>query len=235
MCGRFKLEAKPGRIAEEFDLAEEPEVTPRYNIAPTQPVLAVVQDRKEPVRHAREMRWGLVPSWATDLSIGNSLINARAESILEKPAFKEAFRKRRCLIPADGFYEWKRAGSTKQPYHFGRADGDVFAFAGVWDRWQSPEGKWIESCSILTTDANALLNEVHDRMPVIVPREQYALWLDPDVEESPDLKEVMRPFDSRQMKGYPVSKTVNSPNNETSACAEEIQPDSDEPQQSLFS
>jgi putative SOS response-associated peptidase YedK len=235
MCGRFKLEAKPGRIVEAFELSEAPELTPRYNIAPTQPVLAVVQDRKEPVRRARNMRWGLVPSWATDLSIGNSLINARSESILEKPAFKEAFRKRRCLIPADGFYEWKRIGIAKQPYHFGRADGDVFAFAGVWDRWKSPEGKWIESCSILTTDSNALVRDVHDRMPVIVSPEQYALWLDPAVEDSPDLKQILQPFDARRMKGYPVSKTVNSPNNESPECAAAITPENDEPQQSLFS
>jgi putative SOS response-associated peptidase YedK len=235
MCGRFKLEAKSGRLAEEFDLDAEPELIPRYNIAPTQPVLTVVQDRKEPVRHARNMRWGLVPSWAADLSIGNSLINARSENILEKPAFKEAFRKRRCLIPADGFYEWKRAGAAKQPYHFGRADGGVLAFAGVWDRWKSPQGIWIESCSILTTDANALLKDVHDRMPVIVPPEQYAVWLDPAVEDSPDLKQILQPFDARQMKGYPVSKTVNSPNNESPECAAEITPGSDVPQRGLFS
>jgi putative SOS response-associated peptidase YedK len=234
MCGRFKLEAKPGRLADHFDLDDVPEFPPRYNIAPTQPVLAVVQDRKEPKRRLREIRWGLVPSWATDLSIGNSLINARAESILEKPAFKESFRKRRCLIPADGFYEWKRKGGAKQPYNFGKKDDGLFAFAGVWDRWKSPEGKWIESCSILTTDANTLLREVHDRMPVIVAPEQYDLWLDPGVEDSPDLKQIMQPYDAREMRGYPVSKTVNDPKNETPECAAESQPEA-EPQQNLFS
>lgn len=208
-------------VEEYFESAsEEEDWSPRYNIAPTQPVATVRQTGSG--RILSMMRWGLVPSWATDIKIGNQLINGRSETLLEKPAFREAFRSRRCLIPADGFYEWKKAGKQRYPFHFGMKDNSLFAFAGVWDRWKSPGGAMLQSCSILTTAPNELLEDVHDRMPVILPRCHYEAWLIAPAAEAERLAELLVPFDAGLMSRYPVGPLVNKPENETPECALEV-------------
>ena len=206
MCGRFQLKPEQDWMAE-FGVAEPPDITPRYNIAPTQDVVAV---RKEAdgVRRARLLRWGLVPSFAEDPAVGNRMINARAETVARKAAFREPFRTRRCLVPADGFYEWRRVGRARDPYLLKMRDGHTFAFASVWDRWGSGGGR-IESCAILTTTANALVARVHDRMPVVLHRSDYELWLDPDARDF-DLHRILRPFPAEEMIAIPVSPRVNS-------------------------
>src|SRR5207248_972265 len=168
MCGRYRL-TRADRLAEKFEAGLAEELHPRYNIAPTQPVPVVRVSGSR--RVIASMRWGLIPNWAKDASM--SQINARSETLLEKPAFKESFERRRCLIPADGFYEWTRSGRSKQPFHFGMRDDALFAFAGIWDSWKSREGLVIQSCAILTTAPNELLSDVHDRMPVILSPENY--------------------------------------------------------------
>jgi putative SOS response-associated peptidase YedK len=173
------------------------------------------------------MRWGLIPFWAKDPAIGYKTINARSETASELPAFREALRKRRCLVPADGFYEWQKTGKTKQPYCFTLADDHLFAFAGLWERWRDPkdaEGKPIETCSILTTTANRLLEGIHDRMPVILRPEDYERWLDPGEERIESLKELLQPFDSTRMKRFPVSTRVNNVNNDDAECAAPVEP-----------
>jgi putative SOS response-associated peptidase YedK len=167
-------------------------------------------------------RWGLVPHWAKDIKIGYKMINARSETILEKPSFRTAFKKRRCLIPADGFYEWKKEGAdnkAKQPFHFGMKDDSLFAFAGIWEQWKSPEGTVLETCAILTTTPNELVADVHDRMPVILPPTQYELWLSAEPERVAQLQNLLVPFAADAMKRYPVSSMVNSPKNDLAACA----------------
>lgn len=167
MCGRFTLRVPAAELVEIFRLLRRPDVQPRYNIAPTQPV-AVVR-RIDRGRELSMLRWGLVPSWAKDPKIGARMINARAETVATKPAFRTALRRRRCLVPADGFYEWaKSAGGTKQPHYITRRDGRPFAFAGLWESWDGPDGSSIESCTIVTTEANDLVGRIHDRMPVIL-------------------------------------------------------------------
>ena len=169
------------------------------------------------------MRWGLVPSWAKDLSIGSRMINARAETVAEKPAFRQAFRERRCLIMADGFYEWRTTGRSKQPYHITHRDKAPFGFAGLWDRWQPPGGgQPIESCTIITTAANELVAEYHDRMPVILDLADYDLWLDPTVHEPQRLLPLLKPYPASKMVAYPVSSIVNSPTNESPDCVKPL-------------
>jgi putative SOS response-associated peptidase YedK len=179
MCGRYRLSHRKQLVEEYFDSSSDDDWMPRYNIAPTQPIPVIRQHPKEPRRELSMLRWGLIPSWAKDPSGAASMINARSETAATKPAFRDALKSRRCIIPADGFYEWKRSGSTKQPYCFEVDDGALFAFAGIWDRWKDPDGQWIRSCSILTTVPNPVTVAVHDRMPVILHRESYDLWLDP--------------------------------------------------------
>jgi putative SOS response-associated peptidase YedK len=162
---------------------------------------------------------GLIPYWAKDPSIGYKLINARSETVTSKPAFREAFESRCCLIPADGFYEWKRVGKAKQPFHFGLRDDSLFAFAGLWDRWRDPNGQVLESCSILATTPNALLADMHDRMPVILGPEHYDLWLDPGFRRADVLKKMLNPFDATLMRRYPVSTRVNFVRNDDPECA----------------
>ncbi|MBI5568361.1 MAG: SOS response-associated peptidase [Desulfomonile tiedjei] len=209
MCGRFVLMTLARSLASHFRLAEEPELSPRYNIAPTETIAIVRVASEEPRRLLVMVTWGLVPSWAKDRSMGPRLINARAESAAEKPAFRAAFKYRRCLVPADGFYEWKKIEGRKQPYLFGNADRKVFAFAGLWERWSGPEGEVVESATILTTDANELLMPIHDRMPVILAEADYDLWLDPTVKTAERLTPLLRPYPAAEMIGYPVSPRVN--------------------------
>jgi putative SOS response-associated peptidase YedK len=193
-------------------VAEVINAGPRYNIAPAQEVLAVHESPD-----GREMtlyKWGLVPSWAKDASIGAKLINARSETVTEKPSFREAFKRRRCVIPADGFYEWQRAGGRKQPFFFRMRDERPFGFAGLWERWEGEGGKVINSCAILTTEANEVLRPVHDRMPVILHPDDYELWLGAEARELGLVKEMLRPYPAGEMVGYPVGWGVNSPSNQ---------------------
>ena len=228
MCGRYRLITPEGEIQEHFNLDSEPDWSPRYNIAPTQPVLAIRQDAKHPRREASLVRWGLIPFWAKDRSIGYKTINAKSETAAEKPAFREAIKKRRCLVAADGFYEWKKLGpKEKQPFNIGMKDDSLFAFAGLWDRWRDPadssaDAPYLETLTILTTAANPLLAEVHDRMPVIVRPEDYELWLDPGMTDPARLADVLKPFDSRLMRMYPVSKRVNKVENDDAELIKEI-------------
>jgi putative SOS response-associated peptidase YedK len=226
MCGRYRLTSKERYIAEHFDL-EESEVhwTPRYNIAPTQEAAIVRQDRKQPKRKFSLMRWGLVPSWAKDISIGFKTINAMCETAAEKAAFREAMRKRRCLVPADGFYEWQKLSKKeKQPYNIGLADDSLFAFAGLWERWSDPACTALNSFTILTTDANSLVSGIHDRMPVIVKPEDYDLWLDPGMTDPAGVADLLKPFDARLMKKYPVGTRVGNADNDDPEIIKEIVP-----------
>ncbi len=180
MCGRYRLSRRAEILAGYFYAEYEGmDWEARYNIAPTQMVPVIRQDPHEPARRASLMRWGLVPHWAKDASVGYKMINARAETAAERPAFKESLQRRRCLIPADGFYQWVRTVKAKRPFHFGLEDDSQFAFAGLWDRWRGSDGTTLETCTILTTTPNQLLADVHDRMPVILPATSYDLWLDP--------------------------------------------------------
>lgn len=226
MCGRYRLTAKERYIAEHFDLNGDEDVqwAARYNIAPTRDVAIVRQDTRERRRHFSLMRWGLVPYWAKDASFGSRAINAMAETAAEKPAFRDPLRKQRCLIPADGFYEWKKLSSReKQPYNIGLKNDDLFAFAGLWDRWRSPSG-WLETCTILTTSANSLTRNVHDRMPVILQPQDYDLWLDPGITAPARLQHLLRPLDAALMRKYPVSLKVGNPQFDSPECAAEVPP-----------
>jgi putative SOS response-associated peptidase YedK len=223
MCGRYRLSAKERYLRDHFGLDEDPPWTPRYNIAPTQQVPIVRQDAKEPKRTFSLVRWGLIPYWAKDASIGFKTINAMSETAAEKPAFRDAMKRRRCLIPADSFYEWQRIGpKEKQPYNFGMIDDSIFSFAGLWERWRDPAGEFIETCSILTTQPNALVAYVHDRMPAILRPEDYDLWLDRDMKDATLAADCLKPFDPRLMKKYPVSARVNRPENDNQECAREV-------------
>jgi putative SOS response-associated peptidase YedK len=224
MCGRYRLSKRKQLVEEHFDAAGEEDWEPRYNIAPTQPVAVIRQHPKEPVRKLSLVRWGLIPSWAKDASGAAKMINARSETAATQPAFRDAFQLRRCLIPADGFYEWQRQGSAKQPFCFEVNNGELFAFAGLWDRWKDSAGTWMKSCSILTTTPNVVTATVHDRMPVILDRDNYDLWLDPGMKDAKVVAELLKPFDARLMRSYPVSSRVNSVANDDAACSTPIQP-----------
>jgi putative SOS response-associated peptidase YedK len=198
--------------------SKEPDWNPRYNIAPTQPVPVIRQNPKEPRRELSLLRWGLIPSWAKDAS-GVPLINARSETAATAPAFRDALRNRRCLIPADGFYEWQRSGKVKQPYCFEVNNGELFAFAGLWDRWKNANGQWLKSCSILTTTPNAVTAAVHDRMPVILDRNDYDLWLDPGIKDAMAVSELLKPYDARRMYCFPISPRINHVANDDEQCS----------------
>lgn len=216
MCGRYRL-TRADKVASYFEAEAAEDLLPRYNIAPSQQIAAIRQVADGRVISA--LRWGLVPFWAKDISIGYKMINSRSESVLQKPAFRDCFQQRRCLIPADGFYEWKKAGKQKQPFHFGMKDGSLFGLAGIWDRWKSPQGTWIESCSILTTTANPMVRDVHDRMPVILHRNHYDTWLTAPAAEAARLGELLIPFEAELMTRYAVSTLVNRPQNDGADCA----------------
>jgi putative SOS response-associated peptidase YedK len=218
MCGRFTLSQTAEAIASTFELSQIPEIAPRYNIAPTQPVATILLagDR----RQFQMLRWGLIPSWAKDPAIGAKTINARAETVAEKPAFRSAFRRRRCLVIADGFYEWQLQKGKKQPFYFCLQDRQPFAFAGLWETWEAPDGDKIDSCTLLTTEANSLLRSVHDRMPVILKPEDYNLWLDPQIQKPEQLQPLLRSYSSEAMTAYPVSTKVNKPTNDSPECIE---------------
>src|SRR5215218_516689 len=221
MCGRFAQRSPARKVAKQFEVEEVPPLTERYNVAPAQMILGIRGE--DGAREAMFFKWGLVPCWAKDPSIGNKLINARSETVEEKPSFREAFRQRRCIIPADGFYEWKREDGRKQPFFFKLKDERPFGFAGLWDRWEGEGEQIINSCTILTTEANGVLRPVHDRMPVILHPEDYASWLESGEQERALLKELLRPYPVNDMVGHPVSALVNSPSNSGPELMEEPQ------------
>jgi putative SOS response-associated peptidase YedK len=211
-------------IEEYFDPAAwEDDWNPRFNIAPTQPIPVIRQHPKEAVRQLSVMKWGLIPHWAKDGSIAMSTINAKSETAATKPAFRDPLKFRRCLIPADGFYEWKKTGTAKQPFCFEVNDGELFAFAGLWDGWKDASGNWIKTCSILTTTPNTLTATVHDRMPVILDPESYDLWLDPVMQNVAAISELLKPYDASQMQLYPVSSRVNHVTNDDEECSRRVE------------
>lgn len=216
MCGRFTLSQPNNAIASAFNIAQIPPLEPRYNIAPTQLIPSIVS-APGGEKQLQMLRWGLIPSWAKDAKIGAKLINARAETVSEKPSFKAAFKRRRCLIIADGFYEWQRQEKQKQPYYFRLQNAQLFAFAGLWEQWKSPDEDIINSCTILTTEANDLLRPIHDRMPVILESKDYGLWLDSEAQQ-PQLQQLLRPYQADLMTSYTVSTKVNNPKNNTPEC-----------------
>ena len=209
-------------VEEYFDAGSDDDWAPRYNVAPTQPVPVIRQHPKEPRRKLSLMRWGLIPSWAKTLS-GPPMINARSETAATMPAFRDPMKSRRCLVPADGFYEWQRKGTVKQPFCFEVTDGELFAFAGLWDRWKDPSGQWIKSCSILTTTPNAVTSAVHDRMPVILEPDSHDLWLDPGMQNVAAVSDLLKPYDARQMRCYPISTRINHVENDDEACSAPVE------------
>jgi len=219
MCGRFSLTANLTTVAQRFGVpiptAESAVWIPSYNIPPTKTVVVVGDDG---TRYLTEMRWGLIPSWAKDPSIGNRMINARAETVSTKPAFRAALRKRRCLVVADGFYEWQKEGRGKQPFYIALKSREPFGFAGLWETWTSPDGAEIKSCTIITTEANELLRQIHDRMPVILTGEAEAVWLDPTIQEPARLLPLLKPYPAQEMEAYPVSRLVNLPTYDAPEC-----------------
>jgi putative SOS response-associated peptidase YedK len=233
MCGRYSLSTPGEDLAAVFGLSEALEVEARFTIAPSQPAPIVREGRRG--RRASLCRWGLIPYWADDASVGNRMINARSETASEKPAYREAWRRRRCLVPADGFYEWKREGRHRQPWYFSHPTGEPLAFAGLWDRWAGGEAP-VESYTVLTTAANPEVAAVHDRMPVILPASAWARWLSTAEEGSESLLELLRPLPAGSLAAWPVSPYVNNPANEGSRCIEAVEatPDAREPQRSLF-
>lgn len=208
MCGRYASSRRPEDLVTYFEVEEPPEqvLPPRWNVAPTDPVYAVVQKK---TRQLRVFRWGLVPSWSKDAKGAARLINARRESVKDKPAFRKAYATRRCLVPADGFYEWKQEGASKQPYYL--STPDPLSMAGLYEHWKSPEGEWLSTCTILTTSAPDELGEIHDRTPLLVPREQWTLWLDPSV---PDPGDLLIPGTPGVLDAWPVSKDVGNVRND---------------------
>ncbi|MGC2198454.1 MAG: SOS response-associated peptidase [Terriglobales bacterium] len=234
MCGRYRLSRRKQIIEEYFGCDPwEDDWEPRYNIAPTQSVPVVRQNPKEPVRQLSLMKWGLIPHWAKDASGAASTINARSETAATKPAFRDALKSRRCLIPADGFYEWARKGASKEPFCFEVKDGELFAFAGLWDGWKDANGNWVKTCSVLTTRPNTVTSAVHDRMPVILDPDSYDLWLDPGMQDVVAISELLKPYDARLMRSYPVSTRVNSVGNDDEGCCRRIE--HVQTQNSLFS
>ncbi|MBI2977024.1 MAG: SOS response-associated peptidase [Chloroflexi bacterium] len=220
MCGRFTLTADPADLQAAFNLAEAPPaLAPRYNIAPTQPVAVVANNSGGKLEF---FRWGLIPSWATDPAIGNRLINARAETLAEKPSFRSALKKRRCLILADGFYEWKKAGKSKTPMHIQLKDGAPFAFAGLWEVWRAPDESLIKSCAIITTAPNTFMEKIHDRMPVILPPAAYDTWLSPGDLPAETALPLLKAFAASKMKAAQVSTLVNSPAFDSPECVKPV-------------
>ncbi|PLR98802.1 SOS response-associated peptidase [Bacillus sp. T33-2] len=211
MCGRFSLYETVDSLQVEFGFDFDGELEPRYNIAPGQNILAVLGGDAR--RRGMMLRWGLIPFWATDENIGYRLINARAETLDEKASFKKPLKSSRCLIPADGFYEWKKEESSKRPFRFAMKNEKPFAFAGLWETWNK-NGNTIHSCTIITTTANDVTRKVHERMPVILPAEEQEIWLDHSIQDADYLKSLLKPYDAEEMKCFEVSPRINSARNE---------------------
>ena len=222
MCGRYTLKAISEILADQFDFTELPEAKPRYNIAPSQLVACVRSIPRSQSREVVMLRWGLIPSWAKDLAIGMKLINARAETVDERPSFRKSFRQRRCLVLADGFYEWRKEKRAKQPYYIRMKDERPFAFAGLWECWTNPEGKVVESCALMTTEPNELMTPIHNRMPVIIDPDCYGEWLNPMQQEVTKLNALLGPYPAEDMIAYPVSQLVNNASFDDPRCIEPL-------------
>ena len=222
MCGRFSQTATPDMIAEQFEINEPPLFKPRYNIAPSQQVATIRLNPEAAKRECVMLRWGLIPSWAKDSKIGNQCINAKAETVAEKPSFRSAFNKRRCLVIADGFYEWQLQGKQKQPMWIGLKSKRPFAFAGLWEHWKPAEGEPLETCTIITTQPNVLMQSIHNRMPVILAPQNYETWLDPAFQHVDTLNALLRPFPTEHMTAFPVSTLVNNPRHDAPQCLEPV-------------
>ncbi len=217
MCGRYTLKTPVNTLAEQFQIDELPSsLTASYNIAPTQRVATVLTENGK--RKLEMLHWGLIPSWAKDPEVGNKMINARAETVAEKPSYRKAFKERRCLVLADGFYEWQKTENGKRPFYIRMEDGSPFAFAGLWESWHN--GGEIRSCTIITTAPNELAAPIHNRMPVILHPEDYEMWLDPDFDEREPLTSLLKPYPADAMEAYPVSHKVNKPSNNEPGCIE---------------
>jgi putative SOS response-associated peptidase YedK len=232
MCGRFTLRTPLNRLVERFLFELHDQVLePRFNIAPSQPVAVVRQASPDVPRQLGWLKWGLVPSWAKEASVGYKLINARSETVAEKPSFRSAFQHRRCLVIADGYFEWRRvpAAKQKQPFYIHLRDDRPFAFAGLWERWKAADGSPLETCTIVTTDANQLTRSIHPRMPVILNPDHYQRWLTTPPSESRELLECLQAYPSEQMDLFPVSTLVNSPKNESPNCIEPDEDSEDDP------
>jgi len=223
MCGRYRLSRRAEIFGKHFDVDDiDIDWDARYNIAPAQHVPVIRKHSREGGRQASLLRWGLVPAWAKSPAIFELLINARSETAALKPAFKEALLRRRCLVPADGFYEWQRIGQAKQPYCFGMCDDKLFAFAGLWERWEAGEAA-LESVTILTTSPNELMAGVHDRMPVILPSEAHDTWLDPGIKDIRTIHSLLKPYDAREMRRFAVSTHVNNVAHDDPLCSEPVE------------
>jgi len=223
MCGRYTIVISIEELMLRYssDYPINPYLTPRYNVAPMQNVIAVVHDGKQ--NRLGELRWGLVPSWASDDRLGSKMINARAETILEKASFKKLIERKRAIVPADGFYEWKQVGSKKQPMRITMQDGSVFSMAALYDTWMSPDGRKISTCTIITTKPNELMRDIHDRMPVILRPEDEAYWLDRSNNDTASLSSLLLPYAAEAMRAYPVSPIVGNVKNDTPECIKEQQ------------
>ncbi|HEX7737880.1 MAG TPA: SOS response-associated peptidase [Ktedonobacteraceae bacterium] len=211
MCGRYTLITDISRIAESFGVAPALQAQPRYNIAPTQDIVAILNNGSP---HMSLLRWGLIPAWAKDETIGSRMINARAETLVEKPSFRNLLRGRRCLVVADGFYEWRSEGKNKTPMYITLQDDQPFAFAGLWDLWKSTDGRQVQSCTIVTTEPNELMASIHNRMPAILRPKAYEDWLNPQLRDDDVLTHLLKPYPAELMKARTVSKLVNNPRND---------------------
>lgn len=223
MCSRFSLTEYAEHVAQRFRVLQKllQDIAPRYNIAPSQPVAVVIQNEKGE-RFLEAHRWGLVPFWAKDPEIGHRLINARAETLAEKPSFKYSFSRRRCLIPANGFYEWRKENNRRIPMYIRRRDGGLFAFAGLWDEWQSPDGSPLRTCTLITTQPNALIASIHNRMPVILKPEHEDVWLDTSLREPAQLQALLQPYPAEELEAVEVSSRVNNPRNDDPLCIQPV-------------
>lgn len=212
MCGRFSIIVEEEILKKRFDVTipEQESLFPRFNAAPSQKLPVITNQNQKEIQN---FRWGLIPFWAKDIKIGNKLINARAETLAEKPSFKNAFKNRRCLVLADGFYEWKRIGKTKIPMRITLKNEKPFAMAGLWENWKSPSGEFVKSFTVITTEPNDLMSEIHNRMPVILPQEIEKVWLDNSLSQE-ELSTFLKPFEADEMKAFQVSTAVNSPTND---------------------
>lgn len=219
MCGRFSLTLSAEQIESRFGVSVPQSYRPRYNIAPTQEILALISEGQS--RTLQSFRWGLIPHWAKDPKIAQRLINARAETLWEKPSFRDAVRRRRCLIIADGFYEWRQTPQGKKiPVYVRLKSKEPFGFAGLWETWNSPDGQTLKTCTIITTEPSELIKPIHDRMPVIVPRELEELWLDPSPKARAEVERVLRPYRAEELELFDVSSAVNSPTNDGPECVQ---------------
>ncbi len=220
MCGRFSRKATLQAIIDEFEIEEVNDaVEPSYNVAPGQEIAVILKDES---RKLGLLKWGLIPSWSKDPAIGNRMINARAETLAEKPSFKHPLRRKRCLIVADGFFEWKKEGKQKIPMYIFLKDQKPFVFAGLWDTWTSPDGKKISTCTIITTEPNEFMKKIHNRMSVILPKEHIDLWLDRSIENEQKVLPLLQPYPEKEMDAYEISRFVNSPKNNSPACVEKV-------------